>query len=525
MSNIQIGSLNDNYFSIGSTDNTDPKDSYFFSLPRMGSARISAIGVSGDINMELRDKEGKVIKSISTSDVKTGIINIDNLGAADYILNISPVSGYTNYQVSLTADGRIDPLSGLGVDAGFFVSQKSEVGFDFLNDGGRYQGEIAIFSLDGMERFASDYKEFMKEAARRSLSNSVLGHITISESVEGGNPLFRGTLGEENYNDGPYQGVKTFTTTPGKAYAVMLVPNGTVQEVFNNPDIGGDKRPLFSLSSLNPNDAWLYGQIADVDGGGLVFSLEDQRVDTGSDGDYQDVIFKLTGAIGKAVSLKEVINPAKDWTTSEGGKKFIDFLKSNPTINTPPKNLQFDLKAIYKIGETIELTSGKVVDGNGAIDLDRIKLSLRKAGDEWTNLADATNFTAGSQGLATFSYSLPALGAGNYELRAIAYDKAGATSETVLKSFIVKEATVTPTPTPTPPTPTPPTPTPPTPTPPTNTAPKNLQFDVLPAYKVGEQISFTGGKVYDADGVDNLEKVEFSRKKEGGEWLNKGDRL
>ncbi|MCC3500520.1 MAG: S8 family serine peptidase, partial [Microcoleus sp. PH2017_15_JOR_U_A] len=108
------------------------------------------------------------------------------------------------------------------------------------------------------------------------------------------------------------------------------------------------------------------------------------------------------------------------------------------------------------------------------------------------------------------------LSAGEYEVKAIAYDKAGATSETVLKSFIVKEATVTPTPTPTPPTPTP---TPPTPTPPTNTAPKNLQFDVLPAYTVGETISFTGGKVYDADGVDNLEKVEFSRKKEGGEWL------
>ncbi|NJK68075.1 MAG: DUF4114 domain-containing protein [Microcoleus sp. SU_5_3] len=285
-----------------------------------------------------------------------------------------------------------------------------------------------------------------------------------------------------------------------------------MQEVFDNPDIGGDKRPLFSLSSLNPNDAWLYGQIADVDGVGLVFSLEDQRVDTGSDGDYQDVIFKLTGATGKAVLLEEVINPAKDWTTSEGGKKFIDSLKPNLQKNTPPQDLQFDLKAIYQTGEAIELTSGKVIDGNGAIDLARIDFSLQKAGSQQTNLEGTTNFTADSQGFATFSYSLPALAAGTYELKAIAYDKAGATSNTVIKSFTVKEATVTPTPTP-------PTPTPPTPTPPTNTAPKNLQFDVLPAYKIGEQIIFTGGKVYDADGVDNLEKVEFYRMKEGGEWV------
>lgn len=95
MSNIQIGSLNDNYFSIGAAGQIGSADTYFFSLPTMGSARISAIGFSGDINMELQNKEGKVIKNISTSDTKTGIINIDNLGAADYILKISPVTGYT----------------------------------------------------------------------------------------------------------------------------------------------------------------------------------------------------------------------------------------------------------------------------------------------------------------------------------------------------------------------------------------------------------------------------------------------
>jgi hypothetical protein len=379
MSNIQIGSLKDNYFYIGSTGQTDPTDTYFFSLPTMGSTRISAVGFSSDINMELRDKEGKTIKSISTSGTNTGIISIDNLGAADYILKISPVSGYTNYQVSLTPDGKVDPLTGMGVDAGFFTTdQKGEVGFDFLNDGGRYQGEIAIFSLDGMETFTSDYKGFIKEAAKRSLSNSVVGHIVISEFIEGANPLFRGSLGEENYNNEPYKGVKTFATTPGKAYAVMLVPNGKVQEVFDNPELGGNKRPLFSLSSLNPNDAWLYGQIADVNGMGLVFSLEDQRVDTGSDRDYQDVIFRLTGATGKAVLLKEVINPAKDWTTSEGGKNFIDFIHSIPLGNTAPKNLQFDVLTAYKVGEQISFTGGKVYDADGVDNLIKVEFSQRR---------------------------------------------------------------------------------------------------------------------------------------------------
>ena len=158
MSNIEIGRLQDNYFHIGSTGKTEPTDTYFFSLPTMGSTRISAVGSSGDINMELQDKEGRLIKSISTSDENTGILSTDNLGVAGYILNVSPVSGNTNYQVSLTPDGKVDPLTGMGLEAGFFTTdQKGEVGFDLLHDGGRYKGEVAIFSLDGMEELTSEW--------------------------------------------------------------------------------------------------------------------------------------------------------------------------------------------------------------------------------------------------------------------------------------------------------------------------------------------------------------------------------
>ncbi|MEG4631880.1 S8 family serine peptidase [Microcoleus sp. AR_TQ3_B6] len=518
MSNIEIGSLKDNYFHIGSTGKTEPTDTYFFSLPTMGSARISAVGFSGDINMELREKEGRLIKSISTSDKNPVIISIDNLEVADYILNVSPVSGNTNYQVSLTPDGKVDPLTGMGVEAGFFTpDQKGEVGFDLLHDGGRYKGEVAIFSLDGMEEFTSDSQEFIKEASKRALSDSVLGHIVISESTEGANPEFRGSLGDENYNNEPYKGIKTFTMIPGKAFAVMLVPNGKVQEVFDNPDIGGDKHPLFSLSSSNPNDAWLYGQIADITGAGQAFPIENQRVDVGSDRDYEDIIFKLTGATGKAVLLKEVIDPAKDWTTSEGGNKLIDFLTLNPAKDTAPHDLQFELELNSTIGEAIELKSGKVADTNGVIDIARIDLSLRREGGQWTNLEDAANFIADSQGFATFSYSLPALAIGTYELKAIAYDREGATSNTVLKSFTVNEATVTSTSTPTPtPTPTP------IPTP-INRSPENSQFSLSTTYKPNEAIQLTNAKVFDTNGAHNLEKVDFGLQEEGGEWTDISD--
>jgi hypothetical protein len=131
-------------------------------------------------------------------------------------------------------------------------------------------------------------------------SNSELGHIVISDRTEGAK--FTGNLGESNQNSGEYQGVKTVTMTPGETFGIMLVPNGTVQEVFDNPAIGGNKRPLFSMVTANPNEAFHLGQITDVTGDGNTFVLEDLRVDRGTDNDFNDVIFQVTGATGVALS-------------------------------------------------------------------------------------------------------------------------------------------------------------------------------------------------------------------------------
>src|SRR4028119_296751 len=171
MSNIQIGSLTDNYLNIGFAGKNSPIDTYFFSLTNMGSTHISAEGFSGNLNMEVRDIEGKVIKSIVTSGTNIGTLSIDSLEPADYTLNVSPVSADTNYQVSLTPTGKIDPLTGMNIEYGYFITdQNGKVGFEFLHDGGLYQGEIAIFSLERMENFIPGSQEFIKEAATRALT-------------------------------------------------------------------------------------------------------------------------------------------------------------------------------------------------------------------------------------------------------------------------------------------------------------------------------------------------------------------
>jgi Domain of unknown function (DUF4114) len=327
MSNIQLGSLKDNYFQIDFVGKLDPTDIYRFNLPVAGSFQVSAEGFKGGLKMELLDSQGKSIETISTSGKKPGILSAENLVVGDYSLKVSPISPDTNYQINLAVNDKVDPLTGLKVDSGFFTPDRTgEIGFDFLYDGGGFKGQLAIFSLQGMEKFTPGSEEFIKEAARRALSKSVLGHVVISDITEGTDPQFRGTLGNVNLNTGSYKGVKKFEMNPGEAFAVMLVPDGTVKEVFDNPDIGGNKRPLFSLSSSDADDTWLLGQVADITGDGKAFSIEDRSITPLSDYDYDDVIFRLTGATGKAVDVKEVIAPAKDWTKSEGGKKLIDYV-------------------------------------------------------------------------------------------------------------------------------------------------------------------------------------------------------
>ncbi|MEG4318582.1 MULTISPECIES: S8 family serine peptidase [unclassified Microcoleus] len=207
----------------------------------------------------------------------------------------------------------------------FLVDSTGKVGIDFLFDGGLYKGQLAIFSLKGIQKFVPGSTEFIKEVASRAVSNSVKGHLVINDLSEGAR--FTGNLPEGNYNEATYLGVKTFAMTPGDEFGVMLVPNGTVQEVLNNPVVGGDKRPLFSMTTANPAEGFHVGQIADVTGSGKTFAMEDMRVDLGSDRDYNDVIFQVRGATGTAVNLDSVINPEKDWRKADIGKALIAYAK------------------------------------------------------------------------------------------------------------------------------------------------------------------------------------------------------
>ncbi|WP_083883620.1 S8 family serine peptidase [Spirulina subsalsa] len=218
-----------------------------------------------------------------------------------------------------------DQSEGVEFTSGVFtVGETGEVTIDFVFDGGKYQGELAIFSLEGMEEFEPGSVDFIREAVARSLSDSEMGYVVISDRLEGAR--FSGELGEPDWNTGEYLGEKTFQMRPGDTFGVMLVPNGTVQRLAANPSAGGSLRPLFSLATANPDDGLNLGQIADVTGEGMTFAWEDARVDGKTDFDYNDIIFRVNGARGEAIHIEEVINPALDWRETELGRALIEYV-------------------------------------------------------------------------------------------------------------------------------------------------------------------------------------------------------
>ncbi|MCU0541979.1 MAG: PA14 domain-containing protein [Oscillatoriaceae cyanobacterium Prado104] len=220
-------------------------------------------------------------------------------------------------------------------DGVFTVDSTGKVGIDYLLDGGLYRGQLAIISLAGMEKFVPGSAEFIKEAAARALSNSEKGYIVIDDLSEGAK--FVGDLPEGNFNEGDYLKVKTFAMKPGDKFGFMLVPNDTVKFLYEYPTFGGDKRPLFSMVTANPNEAFHFGQIVDVTGEGNTFAIEDMRFDLGTDRDYNDTIFQVRGATGKAPSIDTFVNPDKDWRKTDLGKAVIAYAKPYITPETETK--------------------------------------------------------------------------------------------------------------------------------------------------------------------------------------------
>ncbi|MEG4470510.1 S8 family serine peptidase [Microcoleus sp. AT9_B5] len=263
------------------------------------------------------------------------------------------------------------------------VGETGQVSFDFLVDAGLYEGEIAIVNLSGMEQYLPNSDAFKQEAVKRALSSSELGHVVIRDRLEGAR--FSGEFGEPNVNSGAYQGIKTFAMPPGAKFAVMLVPNGTVQEISESSNLWQDKTPLFSIPAANADSQVM---LADFSGKGNTFGWEDIPGNQ-ADRDFNDLIFAIDGATANVPELAANVNANTQWLESKAGEEILtkDLVNDKPPAIKPVVDFALtpaqptrtiDLTQVFVDPEASTLKY-EVVEGNSAslaVSLDGDKLQL-----------------------------------------------------------------------------------------------------------------------------------------------------
>ena len=236
----------------------------------------------------------------------------------------------------------------------FIVGSTGEVDVDYLFDGGWFRGELAIFSLEGMEGFTPGTTAFMEEAAERALSDSVQGRVLIQDNLEGAR--YSGPLGgEPNFNIDAqnYQGPKTVTMNPGDEVGLMLVQHTTVQETLDNP---GDifqfgKLPIFSIPEANlSGTAENQFEFVDVNNTSTI-ALEDVLISQ-SDRDYNDMILQLVGLDGNLESIDDHINPNNDWRDTTLGQELLDYTDTR-VFN----------EGVFQVGESGQVIIDFLYDG------------------------------------------------------------------------------------------------------------------------------------------------------------------
>jgi len=190
-----------------------------------------------------------------------------------------------------------------------------------------YASRLALFSLEGMgpDVYNLDtpegQRDFLMEALRRIMAQDRAQTII---DVSRDQPLSNVTNPLREINN------KEFLFRPGDTVAAIMIPNDSVQNAWNALNaLGtlssnstalqnlaantGTKFPLTSLSRTNAatgsNTTFPFyaDQYASLGTGSNAYSIEDTRV--AGDGDYQDLLFKMTNMTAPEGSFTKTIDP------------------------------------------------------------------------------------------------------------------------------------------------------------------------------------------------------------------------
>ena len=293
-------------------------------------------------------------------------------GGDDLVLNATtlPLTSSTNrtgtVSTSLTpGDSGANSSSQTSNVGVYTVGSTGQVNIDYLYDGASYHSQLGIYSLSGMGSYTPGTAAYNEEAARRVLTDSTLGHVAISVRTETAKFDSKVPWESDTWSGhGSYLGAKTFAMTPGDTFGVMLVPNGLVRDVYNNPSITGASKPLYSIPAANPYTLTpqFRSQAGDLDGQGSIFAIEDTPLNAGADRDYDDIVFQVTGARGVAAPVQDVVNPHYNFLAQPIYQSIESYASAKEEADTATTSLGFR-SGLFTVGSTGQVSVDYVYDG------------------------------------------------------------------------------------------------------------------------------------------------------------------
>ncbi len=468
----------------------EPQDFYRFEWEQPGSLQLSITGLMASVDLRLSNEQGQILQALQMDETRDGIL-LNDLLPGTYSLEIFRRNADTNYTLNL------DPITGLPNLFSDGMSQDTPLNLEIVS-GEKKDRELGIFSLEGMDQFVPNTPAYFQEAARRILSQSNWGQVLISNSHQSASGIADSFDWESQVNDG-IEGVQFRTSKTvnllGEEFGFMIVPKGTIQEVWDNPNLQGNNRPSFSFGEKIGGGFYFREETL---GNGTLFTIEGEGGPQDNDGNEKD-IFVYVGNPPEEPEVTEPITPepeipelvatepeipepvatepevsepvATEPEVSEPvatTPEVSEPVATTPEVSEPENNLEplpspdEEIPAVATPGEnnippkdlrvTLEnqgwgnpvAIAGTVRDRNGFSDIQRIELSVHSPGDTWREIASVTDFTPNpaDDTTANFTYNwTEELGAGDYKVKAVAYDRAGKTSNVVIEQLTLVDTT------------------------------------------------------------------------------------
>jgi hypothetical protein len=180
---------------------------------------------------------------------------------------------------------------------------------------------------------------------------------------------------------------------------------------------------------------------------------------------------------------------------SAKSNQFTQAIAIKPINIAPQAPVITGIKSSYEANSILKIDSGSVSDVNGWQDVSKVSFSLTDSFGKITELASINTFSSQNVNSAKFNYTASLIGfsAGNYQLKAIAYDKAAIASNPFTQSLTIK---------------------------PLNIAPQApIITGIKSSYKPNSTLIIDSGSVSDENGWQDISRVDF--------WLTdaKGKRI